>query len=314
MDDSMAQGTVPDAAAATGDLPAERAAWKTAVAWVCAVLLGLLFIVAGLWKLTDHLTMATLMVNALAPPALSVPGALFFGIAETFAGVLLIVPRFRRWGALITAGLLVVFMGYFAWNYAELKGMDCSCFPILKRAIGPGFFWSDGAMLVMAVLAGWWADKSTGLRSAALVLGVVVVIAGVAFGITESRQSGVKAPDVITVEGKPYSLQSGKVLLYFYDPECSHCDAAARRMAKHVWKDVRIVGLPTRVPQFGQYFMDSTDLKAPNSPDHADLKKIFSFGDPPYGVALENGRMKTGLRIFDMTEPEKQLRAMGWIE
>ncbi len=116
------------------------------------------------------------------------------------------------------------------------------------------------------------------------------------------------------MDGAPFSLQTGRILLYFYDPECSHCDAAARRMAKHTWKNVTIIGLPTRVPQFGKYFMDSTGLKGKNSPDHVELKKIFPFGDPPYGVALEHGRMKTGLRVFEGSEPETTLRQLGYID
>ena len=45
------------------------------------------------------------------------------------------------------------------------------------------------------------------------------------------HQTGTKAPDSITVDGKPYSLQHGKIFLFFYDPNCGHCDAAARTMS-----------------------------------------------------------------------------------
>ncbi|MFN0102331.1 MAG: MauE/DoxX family redox-associated membrane protein [Bryobacteraceae bacterium] len=307
MQDSMAQASP---AAAIVDLPA----WKNAVAWICAVLIGVFFLGAGLWKLTDHLGTATRMTQALVPPVLSVAAALFFGITETFGGILLMIPRYRRWGALLCSGLLAAFMVYIGWNYTALQGMDCSCFPWLKRAVGPAFFWSDGAMLAMAALAGWWAHRSEGFKGAGLILGSILVLAGVAYGITESRQSGTKAPDSITVEGQPYSLQQGKVLLYFYDPECSHCNEAARRMSKHTWKDAKVIGLPTRVPQFAQYFMDSTGLKGKNSPDHVSLKALFPFGDPPYGVALEHGRMKAGLQRFDDAEPEATLRKLGFIE
>lgn len=298
------------AAAAFIELPA----WKNAVAWVCAVLIGVFFVGAGLWKLTDHLGTATRMTQALVPPPLSVAAGLFFGITETFGGLLLMVPRYRRWGAMLCSFLLVAFMVYMGWNYTALQGMDCSCFPWLKRAVGPAFFWSDAAMLVMAALAGWWAQRSQGFKGAGLIFGSILVLAGAAYGITESRQSGTKAPDSITVEGQPYSLQQGRILLYFYDPECSHCNDAAKRMAKHTWKDVKIIGLPTRVQHFGQYFMESTGLNGKNSPDHASLKAIFPFGDPPYAVVLEHGRMKAGLQRFDADEPEAQLRKLGYIE
>ncbi|MBI2686680.1 MAG: DoxX family protein [Acidobacteria bacterium] len=307
MQDSMAQAS---SAASFIEIPA----WKNIIAWICAVLIGIFFIGAGLWKLTDHLGAATRMSQMLVPASLSVFAALFFGISETLGGLLLMVPRYRRWGALLCSALLVAFMVYMGWNYKTLQGLDCTCFPWLKRAVGPAFFWSDGAMIVMAVLAGWWAHRSEGLKGAGLILGSILVLAGAAFGITESRQSGTPAPASITVEGQPYSLQQGKVLLYFYDPECSHCNDAAKRMAKHIWKDVKIVGLPTRVPQFGQYFMESTGLRGKNSPDHVSLKALFPFGDPPYGVLLEYGRMKTGLQRFDDVEPEATLRKYGFIE
>jgi uncharacterized membrane protein YphA (DoxX/SURF4 family) len=310
MEVSMAHGsTVPPGAAFPG-LPV----WKSAVAWTCALLIGIFFIGAGLWKLTDHLGAATRMSQMLVPAGLSVFTAVFFGVAEIVAGILLIVPRYRRWGALLCSGMLVAFMVYMGWNYTALQGMDCTCFPWLKRAVGPAFFWSDGAMIVMAAAAGRWAHQSQGLKGALLILGSVLAFAGVSYGITESKQSGTQAPASITVEGQPYSLQQGKILLYFYDPECSHCNAAAKQMGKHTWKDTKIVGLPTRVPQFGQYFMDSTGLKGKNSPDHASLKTLFPFGDPPYGVLLEHGRMKTGLQRFDEAEPEATLRKLGYIE
>ncbi len=307
MQDSMAQAP---AAPAFVDLPA----WKNAVAWVCAVLIGLFFLGAGLWKLTDHLGTATRMTQALVPPSLSVFAALFFGITEVIGGLWLIIPRYRRWGALLCSGLLVAFMVYMGWFYQELQGMDCSCFPWLKRAVGPAFFWSDGAMLVMSGLAGWWAHRSQGVKGAALIAASTLVFAGVAYGITESRQSGTKAPDSITVDGKPFSLQQGKFLLYFYDPECSHCNQAAKELSKHTWKDVKIIGLATRVPQFAQYFMESNGLKAQHSPDHESLKQTFPFGDPPYGVLLEHGRMKAGLQRFDDVEPAATLRKFEFIE
>lgn len=307
MQDSMAQASP---VASFVELPA----WKNGVAWICAAAIGIFFIGAGLWKLTDHLGAATRMSQMLVPASLSVFAAVFFGVTEIFGGLLLLIPRYRRWGALLCSGLLVAFMVYMGWNYTALQGMDCTCFPWLKRAVGPAFFWSDGAMIVMAALAGWWARESQGTKGAALIFGSILALAGVAYGITESRQSGTKAPDFITVDGQPFSLQQGRVLLYFYDPECSHCNEAARRMAKHVWKDTKIIGLATRVPQFAQYFMDSTGLKGRNSPDHVSLKSLFPFGDPPYGVLLEHGRMQAGLQRFDDVEPEATLRKHGYIE
>lgn len=294
--------------------PIAMPAWKTAISWLGAVLVGLFFLGAGLWKLTDHLGAATRMHQALVPASLSIAAAILLGVTETIGGAFLLIPRYRRWGAWLCSLLLAVFMVYMAWNYEALKGADCSCFPWLKRAVGPAFFWSDGAMLVLAAVAGWWVRPSQGTKGAALIAASTLVLAGVAYGITESRQTGTLAPETITVEGQPFALRQGRIALFFYDPECSHCNYAAKEMGKHAWQDVKIIGLPTRVPQFAAYFMESNALKGQNSPDHESLKQVFPFGDPPYLVLLEHGRMKAGVSQFDEAQPAAKLRELGFIE
>ncbi len=289
-------------------------AWKGLLSIGAAVLLGLLFIVAGVWKITDPYGAATRMIQAKVWPDLSILAAIFLGTAETFAGVLLMVPRFRRWGAWLTGFLLLVFMVYIGINYNALQGAECTCFPWLKRAVGPGFFVGDGIMLLFAVAAGIWARQSESLRSAVIILGAVAVFAGVSFGVTYARQSGLQAPDSITVDGQAYSLQHGRIFLYFFDPECSHCFAAAKEMSKFTWKDVKVIGIPTAQPRFAQGFLQDTNLKAGISNDLDLLKKTFSFVAGPYGVALENGRQKEAYINFDEKEPKEALKRLGFIE
>ena len=142
----------------------------------------------------------------------------------------------------------------------------------------------------------------------------MVVFAGVSFGINATRQSGLRAPDTITVDGQPYSLRQGDIFVFFYDPECMHCDAAARRMAKLNWKDTKVVALPTRVPQFAAAFLHDTGLHAVTSFDAEKLRQTFKFVDPPYGVALKDGRQKAVIANFDDSEPAKTLRGIGFVE
>src|SRR6185503_4480099 len=110
------------------------------------------------------------LAQARVPERLSLAGALFFGIAETVGGVLILVPRFRRWGAILTSLLLAAFLVYFAIHFQTLRGQDCSCFPWLKRVVGPGFFVGDGVMLGLAVCAGIWSKRPESLRTAAVIL------------------------------------------------------------------------------------------------------------------------------------------------
>ncbi len=292
----------------------EMPRWKTALSALGALVIAVLFASAGVWKIVDPIDWSTRLAQLKVPGMLALPFTISLGIVEAFAAILILVPRFRRWGAWLAAVLLVVFMAYIGWHYQSLVGADCSCFPWLKRAIGPGFFISDAAMLVAAVAAGIWTRKPDSLRGAAVILAALVVFAGVSYGVAVTRGQGLAAPPSIAVNGQPFDLQQGWVLLYFYDPECSHCYQAAQTLAQHRWKDVRIVGVPTRVPQFAQSFLDQSGLRAAVTTDVEPLRKLWTFRDPPYGVVLENGRQKAVLNIFDEREPTATLRQLGLIE
>lgn len=291
------------------DLPA----WKTAASTISAWILALLFASAGVWKIVDPIDWSARLAQMKVPGDLALPFTIALGVTETFAAALLVVPRFRRWGAWLTGLLLAVFMAYVAWHYEALTGADCSCFPWLKRTIGPGFFYSDALMLAGAVLAGWWAQRSRNLRGAALVLAAVAVFAGVSYGVAAVRQTGAEAPETITASGQPFPLRQGKVLLYFFDPECMHCFQAAQTMARHTWQ-AKVIAIPTRVPQFAESFLNDTGLRAPISHDLDLLKRSFQVGDAPYAIAIENGRQKAAIAIFDEHRPTETLRAIGFIE
>jgi uncharacterized membrane protein YphA (DoxX/SURF4 family) len=271
------------------------------------------FLVSGLWKLTDASGAAVRMAQARVPQSLSLAAAIGFGIAETLAAVLLLVPRFRRWGAWLGGALLIAFMIFIGINYNALRGAECSCFPWVKRAVGPNFFIGDGILLLLAVLAGKWALPARSMRAAMAVLGAIALFAAGSYGVAAMRQTGTKAPDSVTVNGKPYSLQEGQILIFYFDPECLHCLDAAKRMSHYNWGDTRIVAVPINVPQFAQGFLDDTHLNAALSNDLPQLKKIFPFVSAPAGVALVNGREKMALTQFEDPEPKGTLKNIGFI-
>jgi len=291
----------------------QGSSWKTMLSWVCAILLALVFLVSGLWKLTDAPGAAVRMAQARVPQSLSLAGAIGFGIAETFAAVLLLVPRFRRWGAWLSGALLIAFMIFIGINYNALRGAECSCFPWVKRAVGPGFFIGDGIMLLLAAMAGIWAVRARSVRTAAAILGAIALFAAGSYGVAAMRQTGTKAPETVMVDGKPYSLEEGKILIFYFDPECLHCLDAAKRMSKLNWGDTRVVAVPINVPQFAQGFLEDTHLKAVVSNDLPQLKKIFPFVSAPAGVALVNGREKMALTQFEDPEPADTLKKIGFI-
>lgn len=294
----------------------EQAGWRVAVNWIAAILISLVFLVAGIWKASDPIGAGVRLAQARVPESLSVYAAVGFGIAETFTGVLLLIPRFRRWGSLFGSLLLISFMIFIGIHYNELIGQECSCFPWVKRAVGPQFFVGDGIMLLLAILAGLWAKKSEGMVPAGVILAAISVFALVSWGMAATRNTGVHAPATITAQdGKPISLAEGKVLIYFFNPECMHCLEAGRKLAKMNWGDTRFVGVPTEDPQFADFFMTKSGLagKGPVSGDLAPLKKLFPFDLPPAAVALEGGVQKAMLLQFEDQEPEATLKKIGFV-
>jgi len=184
----------------------------------------------------------------------------------------------------------------------------------VKRTIGPGFFVADAAMLAMALLAGWWARRPENVRGALVILGAVAVFAGVSLGVSSARESGLQAPPFITVDGAQTPLDQGNIFLFFYNPECLHCDAAARRMSKLNWKTTKVIAIPTNDPQFAQAFLRDTGLHAGTSNDLQLLRGTFKFVDQPYGVALQRGHQKAAISSWEDSEPAATLRKIGFVE
>jgi uncharacterized membrane protein YphA (DoxX/SURF4 family) len=291
----------------------DRPSWKTALNWVAAVLTALLFLTSGIWKITDISRWAVMLHQFKVPENLTLPAAFILGISETLAGVLVLVPRFRRWGAWLASLLLLVFMVYIAIFYSDLTGKDCSCFPLVKRAVGPMFFVEDAGMLLLAIVAGLWARRPESLRTAILILGAVTVFAAASLGVDLNSHKGTLAPASITVEGKPFSLQEGKIYIFFFDPSCLHCLDAARKMATMNWGDTKIVVVPAVTPQFAHQFLQDAKLTAGVSYDLDLLKKTFPYVSTPAAVAIEDGREKAKISQFGDVEPEATLKKIHFI-
>lgn len=289
-----------------------RPRWQITVEWTAALLLAALWWVAGLWKLSDVTATQVRMTQALVPHSLSLAAALGLGTVETFAGVLLVVPAWRRWGAWLSGFLLVVFTAYIGYHYRALTGTECSCFPWLKRAVGPMFFVQDGGLIVLALLAGRWTAPPRRLRPAVAALAGVAVVAGAMFSLGRTQAAGTVGPPSIAVDGKPFSLRQGKVFLYFFNPSCMHCFQAAQTMSKLTW-NASLVGVPTQDPNFGSQFLEDTGLRAKLSPDLQPLRQAFPFHDVPYGVALENGQLREKLVFFEEPELSQTLRKIGFV-
>ncbi len=290
--------------------------WRRTVATVAAILLGVIFLVSGGWKVFDPFQTGEVLEQARVPAGLGVLGAVSLGTVELMAAFLLFTPRFRRLGGILGSALIIFFLCWIGYYYRVLAGHECSCFPIIKRTVGPGFFVGDGVMLLMGIAAYRWSVRVPGLKVPAVAFLSLMGLAGLSFGVNAAERHNVQVPSPVIVDGKPQNLTNGKVFLYFYDPECSHCIAAARFMSKLNWGDTRIVGIPTHDPQFAPDFLQDTNLKAATSIETAKLKKAFPFVDPPFGVALSDGQVKKTFAQSEFNEPspEANLKSLGFVK
>jgi hypothetical protein len=116
------------------------------------------------------------------------------------------------------------------------------------------------------------------------------------------------------VEGKPYPLASGRIFLFFFNPQCTHCLEAAKRMAQFHWGDTRVVAVPVEQPQYAGAFLQMSGLNADVTGDFDLLKKTFGYTGYPYGVALENGRRTSSVTKFEGAEPGATLKKLGLIQ
>jgi hypothetical protein len=245
-----------------------------------------------------------------------VPVALAVAICETFAGILLLIPRYRRWGAWIAALMLLAFMIYIGALYDRLTGEDCNCFPWIRRVVGPAFFAGDAAMVALAGLAAWCSRKSQGLLRAAMVFCCVCVVAGGSYAVSAIRRIHADAPETAIVDGQPFNLRQGRVLLYFFDPQCSTCYAVAHAMSKRRWGATRIVILPTREQRYASAFLNDSGIRAGISPDAESLRKTFPFADPPYAVALDRGKAIATFNSGQMEDAGyyETLKRLGYVQ
>ncbi len=289
---------------------------KKIAAATAAILLGIVFAVSGGWKVLSPFKTGELLEQAQVPGGWGAIGAAALGTLELLAAFLLFVPRFRRWGGMIGSALLVFFIGWIGYNYNVLVGHECSCFPIIKRTVGPGFFVGDGVLLLLGLAAWAWSPRIARWRVPAVAFASLAVFALASFGAQAIQRKNVQVPNPVIVDGKPQNLTEGQVFLFFYDPSCMHCDAASKFMSKLNWGSTRIVAIPTINPQWAASFLHDTHLKAGTSLELAKLKKAFPFVDPPFGVALDDGRVKQtfGQAQFDVPLPEPQLKKLGFVK
>ena len=98
------------------------------------VLLALVFLLAGAWKLADLKGFAEAIGKfGLLPDALVPASALLLALAEILGGLLLLARK--PLGLWLISGLLIVFMGALIYGIQLGLDIDCGCLGILESSV-----------------------------------------------------------------------------------------------------------------------------------------------------------------------------------
>src|SRR5271165_4101603 len=102
------------AGSSVGSFPSsfEIPAWKTIVNHFSALLIGVLFMASRATKIIMPFEWSRMMEHLHVWYQISLPFTIGLGTVEMFAGLLVLIPRFRKWGGTIITFLLLSFIAY----------------------------------------------------------------------------------------------------------------------------------------------------------------------------------------------------------
>lgn len=129
------------------------------------LLLGGVFIWASWDKILDPAAFARAVANyQIVPASVGNLSALVLPWIELVSGICLVLNRWTRGSALITAALMAVFMSAIGYNIFRGMDVSCGCFTLDEQA--PGNMWlylfRDGVFLAVAI--GVLCGSRPGLR------------------------------------------------------------------------------------------------------------------------------------------------------
>src|SRR5690349_3748040 len=101
------------------------AGWKRTASLVAAVLLGIVLLVSGGWKVLSPLRTGELLEQAKVAAGWGPIGAASLGTLELLAAFLLFIPRYRKLGGFLGSALLLFFIGWVGYYYPSLAGQEC---------------------------------------------------------------------------------------------------------------------------------------------------------------------------------------------
>jgi len=288
--------------------------------WVLALALAAIFGAAGLWKLYAPAQAGIRLVEAAVPSAYGLPAAVLLGSLETLAALLLLLPGYRRSGAILTGALAAFFIAYMGAQYSHLKGIECGCLPGRHRALGVGFFIEDGLMLAaavgVAIVARPAAHTARSLLRPALALLVIVALGAASATLDRpllARDSAL-ALRVMDRAGRVAEMPLSRrtyTLLYFYNPSCLDCQFASQQIAQ-LRLAAPLIVLPGAGVETAYEYLSQAGIKnALVALDYQDLSSRFALKQVPALYLLRGSRPQNVILNFDPQTLQKTLGERG---
>jgi uncharacterized membrane protein YphA (DoxX/SURF4 family) len=225
--------------------------WPGVKVWapiVCAVLIGLVFILAAALKVYDPFSFYT-QIRGYKLVGHGLGKALAFALPpmEMAMGLAAVLGFYRRYACMCICGLLIVFLIATGHAWATGSTENCGCFGELLARSPKATFFEDLVFLGLAVVGMFGRDHlervgKLEIRSwyKAAVVAVVMVASfsiSAAQGAFRIRAGGILRPgldvsgwkltelsvDGYVKKGVKINLLKGTHLLIFYSPMCKHC-------------------------------------------------------------------------------------------
>ena len=129
------------------------------------LLLGVVFLWASWDKILDPAAFARAVANyQIVPASVGNLSALVLPWIELVSGICLILNRWTRGSALITAALMAVFMGALGYNIFRGVDVSCGCFTLDEKAPGNMWLYLVRDSVFLAVAIGVLRGPRPGLR------------------------------------------------------------------------------------------------------------------------------------------------------
>ncbi len=211
-------------------------AWVNLIRSFGPVILGLLFVVAGIAKVLDPWSFLGSLSGYGVPGWMRTPVALLLPAIEVGVGVMLLLRWQVRLAATAAAALMAVFLVAVGYGWAAGTLDECGCFgPMMEREPRDAFLMDLAFMGIALGVCVWTpaARPRTDWRAAALAIASVAAL-GMSFVNYTSGPSGASAAALgRTMDMREVDLERGEHLLYLFHHECPHCAAMSPRVSEY---------------------------------------------------------------------------------